>query len=78
MYYVTIAIDTLIELTMEPKTQPKNPKRIQIRYSVLPETKDKIQAMADSSHRDPANMLDFIVEMAWTNQLVKIEEPKNG
>ena len=62
---------------MEPKTHSKNSKKIQIRYSVLPETKEKIQTMADSSHRDPSNMLDFLVEMAWTNQLVKIEEPKN-
>lgn len=52
-------------------------KKVQLRWSILPKTKESIQKMAIASHREPGQMIDYLVELARENQLIKIEEAKN-
>ena len=70
-----IAIAIAEPQTFMPKIMQE--KKVQLRWSILPKTKESIQKMAIASHREPGQMIDYLVELARENKLIKIEEPEN-
>lgn len=57
-----IAIATANLVTM-PKIISK--KKVQLKWSVYPETIDRIRKLGNESHREPGQVIDYLVELAW-------------
>jgi hypothetical protein len=49
----------------------------QLKWSVYPETIERIRKIAEKSFREPGQVIDYLVEQAWSEE-PKTEEPKNG